>query len=40
MGNKVIVDLEQIERKLKPNLMYNEWIKVYEFLSNCEEYED
>lgn len=38
MESKVIVDLEKAEEELKKQLNYNDWIKVYSFLSNCEDY--
>ena len=39
MDNKVIVDLEEVETKLKKQLSYSDWLKVYEFLTECEDYE-
>lgn len=38
MENKVIVDLEKAEEELKPKLSCEDWIKVYAFLSDCEDY--
>lgn len=40
MLNKVIVDLEKAEKSLKEKLSYREWLDVYTFLANCEEYEE
>ena len=37
--DKIIVDLKKAEEVLKPQLSYSDWIKVYDFLSGCEDYE-
>ena len=38
MESKVIVDLEKAEETLKHQLNESDWLKVYKFLSGCEDY--